>query len=140
MVRTSADTMFAGHLLQVTYLLEGARARSFHPPEFTGFTLVNGPQQSSSMQINNGKVTQEAAFTYLLTAPQSGTYSLEPAEIKVGSAIYSCPRKRIVVLPNPEGIPDPQFPGWRVAPDESAAPTEDPRYQFLRKRKKAKRL
>lgn len=112
-VRTSSDTLLEGHLLQLTYHIENAEARSFQPPDFHPFEIVSGPQQSTSMQIINGKVSRQASITYLLHARKPGSWLLPPARISAGDQSLECPGPAIVVRPNPAELPDPRFPGWK---------------------------
>jgi hypothetical protein len=137
-VNTSSDTLLAGHLVQITYNIENADLSGFVPPDFKGLTLVNGPQQSSSMQSINGVVRREASLSYLFAAEQAGKIVLEPAQLKTKGKVISSPRRTIHVLPNPGEKPDPRFPGWqrRQAPPEP----QDSIQHILRRGRKTHRL
>ncbi|MCF8238927.1 MAG: BatD family protein [Saprospiraceae bacterium] len=129
-VQASRDTILEGHLVQLTYHVENAEVENFESPTFEGFSLVAGPQQSSSMHILNGKVSRQASITYILASESTGVFTLEPARITLGDKILECLRKTIVVLPNPGEKPDPQFPGYRprAKPEK---PSGDPRQNLL---------
>lgn len=138
-VEASRDTLLAGHLVQLTYKIENTDARDFEPPAFTGFEIVAGPQQSSSLRIMNGRRHQEVDIVYLLASDQAGTFPIEPASIRVGDKVLECPRLTLTVKPNPGEIPDPNFPGYR--PRESTPkPGGDPRLDKLRKNRKVYRM
>lgn len=137
-IKTSSDTLLAGHLLQVTYVLENAELRQFEPPDFQPLRIVSGPQQSSSMRIINGRASSEASVTYLLLAEHSGEYTIPPAQVKLKDKILECQRRHILVQPNPGELPDPRFPGWR--PSEIPPPPGDTLRQKLRKDRKVYRL
>ncbi len=138
-VETSRDTMLEGHLVQLTYHIENAEMNEFSPPEFIGFELVAGPQQSTSMQIVNGRISRQASITYVLVSIHAGQFILEPAKLVSGDKTLECPRKTLVVLPNPGDLPDPQFPGYRPATKPSA-PSADPRLDGLGKGKKVYKM
>jgi hypothetical protein len=137
-VKLSSDTLLAGHLLQVTYILENAELRGFQPPDFYPFSIVNGPQQSSSMRIVQGRMSQEASVTYLLAAETPGTWTLEPARIERDGKVLECPRRQVVVQPNPGELPDPRFPGWR--PRQAPPPPGDTLREILRRNRPAYRM
>lgn len=120
--KVSSDTLLAGHLLQLTYIIENADLPRFQPPGFEGLTLVSGPQQSSSMQITNGVMRREASITYLLAAEKPGEIVLEPARIVMDGRELESQRLFITVLPNPGELPDPNFPGWRPKEQHRSAP------------------
>jgi hypothetical protein len=91
------------------------------------------------MRILNGEVSRQATITYILASGSSGVFTLEPARITLGDKILECPRKVIVVLPNPGEKPDPQFPGYRpVAKPEM--PSDDPRQNLLSKGKRVYKM
>ncbi len=138
-VQVSRDTILEGHLVQLTYQIENAKVEEFEPPTFEGFTLVAGPQQSSSMRILNGQVSRQASITYILASTSSGVFVLEPARLSLGDKVLECPRKTIVVLPNPGEIPDPQFPGYRPV-KQPEPPSSDPRMNLLNKRKRVYKM
>lgn len=58
-------------------------ASNFRPPSFDGFEVLNGPSQSSSMQIINGQYSRSLSFTYVLKANKVGTTTIQSASIQV---------------------------------------------------------
>jgi hypothetical protein len=58
-------------------------ASNFRPPSFAGFEVLNGPSQSSSMQIINGQYSRSLSFTYVLKANKVGTTKIQSASIQV---------------------------------------------------------
>lgn len=58
-------------------------ASNFRPPSFDGFEVLNGPSQSSSMQIINGQYSRSLSFTYVLKANKVGNATIQPASIQV---------------------------------------------------------
>ncbi len=138
-VEVSRDTILEGHLIQLTYHIENAKLDHFEPPAFEGFVRVAGPQQSSSMRILNGRVSRQANITYILASESAGVFALEPARLIVEDKILECPRKTIVVLPNPGEKPDPQFPGYRPL-EKPEKPSDDPRQNLLKKGKRVYKM
>jgi hypothetical protein len=66
----------------------------FEGPEFEGFNLLSGPNQSTnqSYQFVNGKVSQsyEVTYTYYLQAVKEGSFTIQPARITAdGKTIQS---------------------------------------------------
>ncbi len=137
-VKTSSDTILAGHLVHITYAIENADLSGFVPPEFKGLTLVNGPQQRSSMQSINGVVRREASLTYLFAAEAPGEVILQPAQLITKGKTVESQRHSIWVLPNPREKPDPNFPGWRPRDDQPAP--KDSMQEILRRGRKTHRL
>lgn len=138
-VNASRDTLLKGHLVQLTYHIENAEFNEFIPPEFAGFDLVAGPQQSSSTRIMNGRISRQASITYILASTRTGEFALEPARLVSGDMTLECQRKTLVVLPNPGELPDPQFPGYRPKA-KPPAPSGDPRLDLLGKGKKVYKM
>ncbi len=85
----------AGEAFRVGFVLNAKpeNSDSFKAPSFTGFDVLAGPSiaTSSSTQIINGKMTRSAnyTFTYVVTAPEAGTFTIAPASIEVDSKRYS---------------------------------------------------
>jgi len=84
-------TVGSGQQFAVTYTVNTA-ATSFTAPGFKGFSVLSGPNQSSSssMQFINGNMTQSVAysFTYYLQAGSEGTYIITPAKVIAGGKTY----------------------------------------------------
>lgn len=69
-----------------------AQANGFKAPAIKDFTILTGPNQSSSssMQIINNQVTRsvEYSYTYLLEASKEGTYTIGSASVNVEGKTY----------------------------------------------------
>jgi len=77
----SATTVASGEQFQVTFTFSG-NGKSFRAPDFANFSVLMGPNQSSSVQINNGNFSQTLSFTYILQAGNEGTFKIGSAEIE----------------------------------------------------------
>ena len=86
-----------GDIFEVTFAVNG-NGDGFNPPQFTGFELAGGPNQSTSMEIVNGSSTQSTAFSYDLMAVKEGEFTIGSATIIVnGHTLKTNPIKIKVV-------------------------------------------
>jgi hypothetical protein len=88
----SAPSVVAvGEQFRFTYNLN-ARPQEFNPPSFGNFYLLAGPSisQSSSVEIINGKITQNYnyVYTYIFEATTEGKFTIEPAKVTVNRKEY----------------------------------------------------
>jgi BatD DUF11 like domain len=70
---------------QVTFTFDGNEINSlsnFSPPNFAGFMVLSGPNQSTSMQIINGAVSASISYSYYLQPKNIGKYTIGSASIK----------------------------------------------------------
>jgi hypothetical protein len=85
---STKTTVEVGEQFSLVYELN-ADGSGFQGPDFRGFTVLTGPMisTSSSIQIINGKVdrTYTQTFTYILSAPSEGEFTIEPASVTVDS-------------------------------------------------------
>ena len=76
------EEVVTGERFQVSFQIS-ARPSSFKAPEFSGFRVISGPNQSSStsVQIINNQTTRTATFTYsyILESTEEGTFDIAPA-------------------------------------------------------------
>ena len=82
-------TVGANEQLQVSFTVSGPDvngARNFHPPDFKHFVVLSGPNQSTSVQMINGKVSGSQTYSYYLYARQPGKYTIGPATIEYGGS------------------------------------------------------
>jgi len=90
-----------GERFRLTYQVN-ADVDDFTPPSFEHFSILSGPNrgQNSSIQIINGKVTQNISitYTYLLAAQDEGEFTIPPATAKVKGKEYQTIAKTIKVV------------------------------------------
>ena len=70
---------------QVTFTFQGTdinSLNSFNPPDFAGFMVLSGPNQSTSMQIINGSVSASLSYSFYLQPKNIGKYTIGSATIK----------------------------------------------------------
>ncbi len=70
-------------VFQVSFRLENAQATKITPPSFESFQIVGGPNQSTSMQIINGQVSQSVTYSFYLRPTTEGTFSIGSAQVIV---------------------------------------------------------
>ena len=99
-----SDSILLGNQFTVTFTLKNARSNNFIAPSFEEFEVLMGPNQSSSMSIINGDVTQEMKFTYVLRPKDIGNFYIAPASIELHEEIVETSPIEIIVFPNPDGI------------------------------------
>src|ERR1035437_6444295 len=73
-----------GEVFQLDFSIN-ANGKNFTPPSFNDFTVYSGPNQSSSMQIVNGNISQSITLSYYIAAKKEGTFTIGSASIIVGN-------------------------------------------------------
>jgi len=77
---------------RVQYTVNSDQVADFSGPSFNGFECLNGPATStfSNYQMVNGRASSSASttFTYVLSAPKAGKFTIPGATVKVGSRVY----------------------------------------------------
>ena len=96
---TAPATVRAGEQFQ--YVVEGSKQGDVRLPEMDGFQLMAGPfsSYSSHSQWVNGKMTMETVVTYthIFRANQAGTFTILPANVRVGRKEYKTNQVKITV-------------------------------------------
>ena len=104
-IASAPPSVVVGTQFQLAYVvnvLNGTELRL--PPEITeNFDLLMGPSTSTStsIKISNGKQTSETTATYtcILAAKKEGTFTFNPATIKIKNSEYKSNAVTIKVLP-----------------------------------------
>ena len=84
----SKNKVAVGEQFQVSFTIN-TNASNFNPPDLNNFITYSGPNQSSSMQIVNGSVSQNISINYILAAKKEGKYSIGSASIQVGNKLLN---------------------------------------------------
>ncbi|MGC9331597.1 MAG: BatD family protein, partial [Bacteroidales bacterium] len=78
------------------------KGKNLKLPDMSPFIVLSGPSQqtSSSTRIINGDVSHSYTFryTYVVKAPESGTYELPPATVNIDGKTYSSNKLTINVV------------------------------------------
>ncbi|NOR86573.1 MAG: protein BatD [Bacteroidales bacterium] len=89
-----------GERFRLTYQIN-ADVDDFTPPVLNGLQVLSGPNrgQNSSIQIVNGKVSQNIniSYSYVLVARQSGEITIPAATIIVNGKKYQSSERKIIV-------------------------------------------
>lgn len=81
----SKSKMAVGENFQLTFTLNTGGS-GFKAPALGDFVVYMGPNQSTSMQIINGNVSQSVSYSYLLSPKKEGKLTIGPASIMVGGS------------------------------------------------------
>lgn len=97
--------VIVGRPFQLTFTVN-QRSRDLRAPEFTDFDVLAGPytSTSSSTSFVNGQRTSSFSqtYTYTLMAQREGTFTIQPATVKVDGENVQSNGVRITVLPEDE--------------------------------------
>jgi hypothetical protein len=69
---------------EITFTFSGSDVNgisNFQAPSFGNFSVLSGPNQSTSMQIINGSVSGSRSFSYYLQAKEKGKFTIGSASI-----------------------------------------------------------
>jgi len=96
--KVDKDTLRIGETFKIEFLLEGGNFKNFILPDFEGFEIVNGPFQSSQMQIINGDISQSASYTYHLRPTHHGDFTILAATTEMKEEIIRTESIHLFVL------------------------------------------
>lgn len=77
---------------QVYFTFDGTDVNglsNFRQPAFSGFKILSGPNQSSSMQIINGKVSGSMSFVYILQPTAIGEFTIGSASVDFNGKTFT---------------------------------------------------
>jgi hypothetical protein len=78
----SKNQVGTGEQFEVDFTLN-ANGDKFTPPNFSGFQLLSGPNESTSMTSINGNTTSSVSIGYILMAEKEGAYTIGSASVIV---------------------------------------------------------
>ena len=64
---------------------------NFNPPDFKGFTVIGGPNQSISQSFTNGKMSFQKKYSYFLQPNGRGKFKIGQAEVEIEGQTYKTP-------------------------------------------------
>ena len=85
---------------------------NFNPPNFAGFSVVGGPNQSVSNSWINGKRTFKKTYTYFLSPKKRGNFTISQATISIDNEIYKTTPIKIEVTAAVDIPKDPNDPNY----------------------------
>lgn len=80
---TTKNRVVVGEDFQISYSVNTS-ASSFKGPPLNDFEVYGGPNQSTSVSIVNGNMSQSISFSYVLAARKEGKFTIPPAAVMVG--------------------------------------------------------
>lgn len=95
--RAASSTVGVGQEFEVRYDIND-NVSGFEAPSFTGFDVLSGPNQSSSINIINGSVSQSISYSFYIVARQEGTFTIQPATVHIGSKTLKSNSLTITVM------------------------------------------
>jgi hypothetical protein len=80
----SSQDVGLNEYLQVEFVVENARQiDALNPPDFPGFTIAQGPIQSSGMSVINGNMSQYKGLSFVLQPTKTGKFIIPGASAVV---------------------------------------------------------
>ena len=113
----SKNEVGTGEQFQVDFSVNG-NADGFNPPNFNGFQVLSGPNESTSMTSINGNTTVSTSYSYILMPVKEGEFTIGPATIEVNGHRLSTNAIKIKVV---KDRPVPQNSQAQSEPDNSIA-------------------
>jgi hypothetical protein len=86
----------------------------FTPPDFSGFRVVGGPNQSISNSWVNGKRSFSKTYTYFLTPKEKGALKIKQATISILGEVYKTTPVDITVTQAVAAPRDPNSPEYLI--------------------------
>lgn len=80
--QTSKNKVSVGEVFQIAFTINTS-ASNFKAPNLSDFDVYSGPNQSTSMQIVNGSMSQSISLSYMLSAKKEGKFTIGAASIVV---------------------------------------------------------
>ncbi|MGD9557469.1 MAG: BatD family protein, partial [Mangrovibacterium sp.] len=121
---SAPNVVSAGEQFRLSFTLNES-GTNLKLPDLANFDILMGPStsQSSSIQIINGKTTQEVSFSYIfiLRAKEEGTFTIQPASIEVDGKSYQSNDLTIQVV---KGQVPQQGSSRQQSREQAAAPAE----------------
>lgn len=93
---------------QLVFTIENGNAKNFKAPQFENCKVLSGPNQSSSYQNINGKVSSSISLVYYLEPLQEGTLKIGKATVVVNGNEMETKPLSIEVLSARKANPPPQ--------------------------------
>ncbi|MCW9094475.1 MAG: BatD family protein [Ignavibacteriaceae bacterium] len=86
---------------QVSFTFSGSSINDlskFSPPSFENFTVLSGPNQSTSIQIINGAQSASLTYSFVIQAKSVGIFSIGSASIEQNGTTYKSDPLKITVI------------------------------------------
>ncbi len=94
-------TVQQGERFKIYFTFEGGDRTSmkgYRPPSMKNFSVLSGPNQSSSMSIINGNVSSKITYSYIIVAPNLGEFTIGEASLEFKGKVYKTKPLKIKVV------------------------------------------
>ncbi len=96
---------------------------NFNPPDFEGFKLIGGPNQSTSFLWANGRKSFEKTYSYYLAPIKKGNFLIKQATIEINGQAYKSNPIKITVGNAVAEERDPYNPYYQQQQQQQQVPT-----------------
>ena len=93
----SKSTVGTGEQFEITFSTD-ANGDRFSPPSFSGFQVLSGPNESTSMTSINGNTSVSTSFSYILMGVKEGDYTIGAATMVINGRKLSSNAIKIKVV------------------------------------------
>ena len=111
--KVSKRTLGLNERLRVDFIMN-KNGDNFTPPNFKGFRVVGGPNQSISNAYVNGKRSFSKTYTYFLIPTQKGALTITQATIDISGEVYKTTPLKITITEAVEVPRDPNSPEYLI--------------------------
>ena len=87
---------------------------NFNPPDFKGFRVIGGPNQSVSNMWVNGKRTFSKSYSYFLSPLEKGSLTIGQATIEIDGQVFKTLPLKVNVSESVSISKDPDDPSYVV--------------------------
>ncbi len=95
------STVGVNETFQVDFTFNGPSVNGisdFKPPDFSGFRILSGPNQSTSMQFINGSSSASITYSYVLHPSSGGEFEIGQASVNYGGKTYTSSPVKVKVV------------------------------------------
>lgn len=82
--QVSKNKVYVGEVFQISFTANGNMG-AFKQPNMPEFDIYSGPNQSTSVQIMNGNMSQTISYSFMIAARKDGKYTIGPASATVNN-------------------------------------------------------
>ncbi|MGZ3866595.1 MAG: BatD family protein [Bacteroidia bacterium] len=82
--QVSKNKVYVGEVFQISFTANGNMG-GFKQPNMPDFDIYSGPNQSTSVQIMNGNMSQTISYSFMIGARKEGKYTIGPASATVNN-------------------------------------------------------
>jgi BatD DUF11 like domain len=125
--QASTNSMGKTDYVEIQFVIENAKEiGNIQTPDFTDFTVIQGPNQSTGMSIVNGAMSQYKGISFLLEPKKTGALIIKPATVTADGQLLHSNTLQIDVHNQPGGGNNPKAPGFSPLPDPSWPAAQPP--------------